>query len=202
MVSKKYKNPTHTQNQMLNTNTNQGLERRKARGEIFSNQKTILDHIREHEFTRSKKRNSVIPEGGSILATKPPQLTAYQTICDNGGRKITSYYLGGRRVNALGFGLSSQDIRWIKKNRCHGCDGFRCASQYFANQSTAQRVKPLSSKYREYPVPKPFPQPSPYYVAPYPASWHPELVTLDSGEIGQVCDEYVFDAGFDSDAHG
>jgi hypothetical protein len=181
------------QQQSINSTINHGLDRRKARGEIFSNQKTILDHIREHEYTKSKKRNSLIPDGGSILASKPPELTTYQTICDNGGRKITSYYLGGRQVNALGFGLSKSDEAWIHQNRCRGCDGFRCARQYFGSPSTAQPVKSFSSKYPVYGIPKPFPQPSPYYVAPYPASWHPEFISLDGGEIGQVCDEYIFD---------
>jgi hypothetical protein len=175
--------------------TKQGLDRRRQQGEIFSNQKTILDHIQQHNYTKPRRRNSVIPQGGSILATKPPQFKTYQTICDNGGRRIPSYYLGGRRVNALGFGLSTHDIKQIRKNGCHGCDGFRCASKYFASSSTAQPIhkKPAPSC----PTHKPFPRPSPYFVAPYPASWKPSLVDLPNGKVGQVCEEYTFDADMD-----
>ena len=66
------------------------------------------------------------------------------------------------------------NIKWIKKNNCKGCNGFRCVANQFASTSTAQPYKepPIPSC----PLPKQFPEPSPYFVAPYPPSWHRETV--------------------------
>jgi hypothetical protein len=87
----------------------------------ISNEKTILDYIREYNYLKPKlTKNISIPKGGSIPSPKPYQFKTYYTICDNGSRKIPSYYLGGRRVNALGLELSKKDIKKINKNKCSG----------------------------------------------------------------------------------
>ena len=158
-----------------------------------SDQKTILDAIKEHEYLKPKPtKNPSIPRGGSIITPKPPQLKTYYTICDNGGRRIPSYYLGGRRVNALGFGLSDNDIKNIKKNKCTGCNGFRCVANQFASVSTDQPEVIFQPK--KCPNEKIYPASSPYFSGPLPIGGRgPITIPVSDKEYGQLEDFYYLD---------
>lgn len=115
--------------------------------------KTILDAFQEHYYLKPKcKKNPVIPQGGSILTPKPPEFKTYYTKCRNGSRKIPAYYLGGRRVNALGFALSQQDIKHINQHSCLGCapegchlnrlqGGCQSKAKYLSNPGTCPYQK-------------------------------------------------------------
>ena len=184
--------------------TKQGLERRKQLGQLCSGHKTILDYMEEHRYTRPRHRNSVIPTGGSIVSPKPPPLITYQTICGNGGRRIPAYYLGGRRVNALGFGLSDRDLAQIRKKSCRSGRGARANGFQPSSTSTTQlgcpsTAQPVSSRPKpSCPNIKPFPQPSPYFAAPNPPSYQPKLTQLPGGCMGQVSHPVVLDTPLDN----
>ncbi len=153
-----------------------------------SDQKTILDAFREHKYLKPKPvNNPSIPRGGSIISPKPPELKTYYTICDNGGRRIPSYYLGGRRVNALGLALTDTDRQAIDKFSCKGCRNFRCKPSMFSCHSTAQ------SETRHIPgrPKKVFPKPSNYYQGPLPPA--PISVQYSDNQYGQLEDEYYLD---------
>ncbi len=152
-----------------------------------SNEKTILDAIREYNYLKPKPtKNPSIPKGGSIPVPKPPQFKTYYTICDNGGRKIPAYYLGGRRVNALGFGLSKTDIKQIDKNKCYGCNSFRCQGKKWASVSTDQPE--VRRKTRNCPTDMTYPIASPYFNGPYPPA--PISVKISDKEYGQLENVY------------
>ena len=155
-----------------------------------SDQKTILDAIREHQYLKPKPvKNPSIPRGGSILSPKPPEMKIYHTICDNGARRIPAYYLGGRRVNALGFGLSDRDLEAIDKNKCKGCDSFRCIANKFASVSTAQKIP--KARPPKCPTTKTRPNSSHYYEGPYPPA--PVSVKIAPNEYGQISEQYYLD---------
>ena len=152
----------------------------------YSGQKTILDAFKEHDYLKSRPvKNPSIPHGSSIISPKPPELKTYYTICDNGSRRIPVYYLGGRRVNALGFGLTDTDIQQIDKLSCKGCNKFRCKPKIFSCHSTAQseRIKNKNKKV--------FPKPSAYYRGPLPQA--PISIQLSKNEYGQIENEYYLD---------
>lgn len=175
---------------------NSGKKIRNHLNRPVSQQKTILDAIREHEYLKPKPvKNPSIPRGGSILSPKPPEMKIYHTICDNGARRIPAYYLGGRRVNALGFGLSDKDLRAIHNNSCKGCNGFRCIANKFASVSTAQKV----SKYipPNCPTTKTYPHPSPYYMGPYPPA--PISVPISPKVYKENSDANNISYNYDSD---
>ena len=163
----------------------------------YSHEKTILHEIQLHNYLKSRgKKNPAIPSGGSIPATKPPPFIVDHTICDNGARKPPIYRLGGRRVNALGFGLEKRDLEAIKKQSCWGCQGFRCVSKDFASVSTAQPYTP--KRYRMCPAPnqRRFPKSSPYFMGPLSASsntpkYPPISFELENDRYGQVYSEYI-----------
>jgi hypothetical protein len=153
----------------------------------YSGQKTILDAFREHEYLKSRPvKNPSIPSGSSIISPKPPELKTYYTICNNGSRKIPVYYLGGRRVNALGFGLSDTDIQAIDKLSCKGCNSVRCKPKMLSCHSTShtERIKNPSNK-------KTFPKPSTYYRGNLPPA--PITIQLAKKEFGQIEREYYLD---------
>ena len=80
---------------------------------------TILDAFREHHILQgSSKRDMTIPQGGSIPSPRPPVSVIYETICNNGSRRIPAYYVGGQRVTALGFPLMDRDRKAISKKAC------------------------------------------------------------------------------------
>lgn len=161
----------------------------------FSHEKTILHEIKLHNYLRGRgKKNPCIPSGGSIPSPKPPPFITDHTICDNGSRKPPIYRLGGRRVNAMGFGLQETDLEAIRKQACRGCNGFRCASKSFSSVSTAQPYNvpapgaPMKSRM--------FPKSSPYYMGPLPPSSNtvkrpPQSFSFPDNRAGQVYSEYI-----------
>lgn len=160
-----------------------------------SHEKTLHDEIRLHNYLKGRgKKNPAIPSGGSIPVSKPPPFITDHTICDNGARKPPIYRLGGRRVNALGFGLQKRDLAAIKKQACWGCQGFRCVSSKFNQGSTAQPYTP--PRFRNCPATQKFPKASPYYSGPLPAANHtprapPLSFEYADNRYGQVYSEYI-----------
>jgi hypothetical protein len=165
----------------------------------FSHEKTILDEIKLHNYLKGKgKKNPSIPSGGSIPSPKPPPLTIDHTICDNGARRPPIYRLGGRRVNAQGFGLQKQDLKAIEKMSCKGCNGFRCDAKSFSSVSTAQPFNLPNPKNRFGfgQKSKMFPKSSPYFMGPLPNSNYtpkrpPQSFTLPDDSQGQIYSEYI-----------
>lgn len=110
---------------------------------------------------------SVIPVGGSIPQPRPMGIRSYETICDNGGRRVKAYYLNGVRCNVFGFPISETAK---EKLACHGCKGFRCdtkrdirdqtsrADQHFSRPKKTSVVsfhkkRPIKTNYHQGPLP-------------------------------------------------
>lgn len=112
--------------------------------------KTILDAIHEHQLVRNKrKRNPSIPQGGSIPTPKPPTMHTQINIQNNGARRIPTYYLGGRRVNAHGMGIRNT-VTIHPRPRTKNNYGW-------TTPSTAQKEKPPNPIGYGPCHPKPFP---------------------------------------------
>ncbi len=116
------------------------------------------------------------------ISPKPPEMQTYYTICRNGARKIPAYYLGGRRVNAHGFGLSQQDIRAINKKSCGGCPRSGC------DYSSLQTGCPNREKY-SYLYPNCPKSPAKKKVT----SPNPVTVYTSPSDYGQLQTEYYLD---------
>ena len=63
------------------------------------------------------------------------------TLCDNGSRRVPSYYLNGVRVNALGFPLTKKDYKLRKRIECKGCLSGRCYKNKYYKPTTAVKQK-------------------------------------------------------------
>ena len=111
------------------------------------------------------KLRSVIPVGGSIPQPRPLGIKTYETICDNGGRRVKTYYINGVRCNVFGFPITDKAK---KKLACKGCDGFRCDKNRNILNSTCRSQKHFSD-----PKPHDYNQKRPlktnYHHGPLPA---------------------------------
>jgi hypothetical protein len=99
--------------------------------------KTFAHALADYKILKNKKSNRLTCAQGTSVPYQKPKITVQKTICDNGSRVINAYYLNGVRVNALGFKLDKSNKKFIKNNKCKGCDSFRCTSYKYYTPSTA-----------------------------------------------------------------
>ena len=64
----------------------------------------------------------------------------------------------------MGFPLDKSNIKFNKKNKCSGCENFRCTSYKYYKPSTANKNK--NTRYNNYNHKYPFP--SSYIMGPLP----------------------------------